>query len=238
MSLAADIARALAQLRDPRFIGVLARGLGLTLVILAGLFWALMATLAWVLPDNAMLPFIGPVSFIDDIVSWAAVGVLLVLSVVLMVPVAAIVVGFFLDDIARAVETRHYPALPPATELSLSVQLWDSLKFAGVVVAVNLGALIVYLFVPPFAPFVFWIVNGYLLGREYFTLVAMRRLGPEGAAALRRKHMGWIWIVGTAMAVPLTVPVVNLLVPLLGVAVFTHQFHRLAGSAAEVETAR
>jgi hypothetical protein len=30
------------------------------------------------------------------------------------------------------------------------------------------------------------------------------------------------------MAVPLSVPVLNLLVPVVGVAVFTHQFHRLA----------
>ena len=31
------------------------------------------------------------------------------------------------------------------------------------------------------------------------------------------------------MAVPLTIPLINLLVPILGVAVFTHQFHRLEG---------
>jgi hypothetical protein len=30
------------------------------------------------------------------------------------------------------------------------------------------------------------------------------------------------------MAVPLSVPVLNLVVPVIGVAVFTHQFHRLA----------
>ena len=33
------------------------------------------------------------------------------------------------------------------------------------------------------------------------------------------------------MAVPLSVPVLNLVVPILGVAVFTHQFHRLAPGA-------
>ena len=35
----------------------------------------------------------------------------------------------------------------------------------------------------------------------------------------------------TAMALPLSLPVVNLLVPILGVAVFTHQFHRMAGDS-------
>lgn len=228
MSLPADILRAIAQLRDPRFLRVLLWGLGLTMLLLAAVFWAVMLGLGWLLPESVTLPWVGQVGFLDDLASWAAVGLLLVLSVVLMTPVAAVVVGFFLEGIAAAVEARHYPRLPPATGLPLSVQLRDSVAFMGVVIAANLGALVVYLLVPPLAPFVFWLVNGYLLGREYFQLVAMRRLGPEGAAALRRRHMGRIWLAGTAMAVPLTVPVVNLLVPILGVAVFTHQFHRLA----------
>lgn len=92
----------------------------------------------------------------------------------------------------------------------------------------NLGALVIYLLVPPLAPVIFWMVNGYLLGREYFTLVALRRLGRERAEALRRRHALRIWLLGTAMTVPLSLPLLNLIVPLIGVAVFTHQFHRLA----------
>lgn len=228
MSLIADFARALGQTGDPRFRRALFWGLGLTLATLAAAFWALMLLVGWLLPETVTLPWIGPVGFVDDIASWAALGLMLVLSVFLMVPVAAVVVGFFLDGIAAAVEARHYPDLPPVTGLGLAAQLWDAAKFAGLVVAVNLAALAVYLLAPPLAPFVFWLVNGFLLGREYFQLVAMRRLGPERAAALRRRHFGEIWLAGVAMAVPLSIPVLNLLVPILGVAVFTHQFHRLA----------
>ena len=85
--------------------------------------------------------------FLDDVASWAAVGLMLVLSVVLMVPAAAAVVGFFLDDIAAAVEARHYPALPPAPELGLAAQVADALRFLALVVVVNLAALVVYLLV-------------------------------------------------------------------------------------------
>ncbi len=99
------------------------------------------------------------------------------------------------------------------------------------VIAVNLLALAIYLAVPPLAPFVFWIVNGFLLGREYFQLVALRRVDRKEAVALRRRHFWTIWLTGTAMAIPLTVPVVNLMVPIVGVAVFTHQFHRLVKDA-------
>jgi CysZ protein len=228
VSLFVDLARALAQIGDRRFMAVLLKGLGLTIAGLALVFWAVVAGLGWLLPDAVVLPWIGEVGFVDALVSWAAIGLMLVLSVVLMVPVAAIVVGFFLDDIAAAVEAEHYPALPPAEALPLSVQVLDALRFFGVLVGANLVAVVIYFGVPPLAPFVFWLVNGYLLGREYFQLVAMRRLGPEGAAALRRRHGARVWLAGVLMAVPLSVPVVNLLVPVLGVAVFTHQFHRLA----------
>lgn len=228
MTLIADFGRALGQMGDPRFLRVLVRALLVTLAGLALVFWAVMLTLGWVLPSTVTLPWIGPVGFVDNLVSWAAVGVMLGLSVVLMVPVAAGVVGFFLDEVAAAVEARHYPGLPPILSLGISQQVLDSLRFMGLVIAVNLGALIIYLLAPPLAPFVFVLVNGFLLGREYFQLVAARRLGPEGARTLARKHFWRLWLGGTLMAAPLTIPLLNLLVPILGVAVFTHQYHRLA----------
>ncbi|HET9067318.1 MAG TPA: EI24 domain-containing protein [Amaricoccus sp.] len=231
MSLVVDLGRALAQLGDPRFLRVLVRALILTVAALAAVFWAAVLGLGWLLPDEMSLPWIGRIGFLDDLAFWAGVGLMLALSVVLMVPAAAAVVGFFLDDVAAAVEARHYPALPPAAEMRLGDQVRDALGFFGLVIAANLVAVAIYFLVPPLAPFVFWLVNGFLLGREYFALVARRRLGPEAAAELGRRHLGRIWLAGTAMAVPLSVPVVNLVVPILGVAVFTHQYHRVAGGA-------
>ncbi|HPG23193.1 MAG TPA: EI24 domain-containing protein, partial [Amaricoccus sp.] len=104
MSLIADFGRAVAQLRDPRFLGVLLKALAITVIGLALVFWAVMAGLGWLLPESVALPWIGPVRFLDDLASLAAVGLMLVLSVVLMVPTAAAVVGFFLEEVAEAVE--------------------------------------------------------------------------------------------------------------------------------------
>lgn len=222
-----DFWRALGQFDDPAFRRVILRGLAVALAGLVLIAWATFTLVAWIMPETVVLPVIGPIDFIDTVASWAALGMLLAASVFLMVPVAALVVGFFLDDVAAAVEARHYPHLPAVAEMGLVPQILDGLRFLGIVLAANLLALVVYLALPPLAPFIFWAVNGYLLGREYFHLVAARRLGPEGATLLRRRHALRIWLVGTAMAVPLTVPVLNLIVPVLGVAVFTHQFHRL-----------
>lgn len=227
MGLIADFGKAVAQFGDRRFRRVLWWALALTVAGLVAVSWALLALLGLVVPDSVSLPWVGPVGFLDDVAFWGALGIVVALSVVMMVPTAAAVVGFFLDEVAAAVEARHYPALPPARETGLPAQIADAARFLGLVIVANLVAFVIYLAVPPLAPFVFWLVNGFLLGREYFALVAARRMDRAAAAALGRRNFWKIWTAGTAMAVPLSVPFLNLVVPIVGVAVFTHQLHRM-----------
>lgn len=222
--------RALGQIGDRRFRRVLLLGVLLALALLAGFYAAFLQLIWWLTPDSIEIPFVGPVTGIDTLLGWGSLLVMLALSVFLMVPVASVFTGLFLEDIVDAVEDRHYPALPPATPLPWAEALRQSVNFLGVVLAVNLGALFLYPFVGPFTPVLFWAVNGFLLGREYFTLVALRRLPPVEAAALRRRNRLRLWAAGTLMAAPLSIPVVNLVVPVLGVATFTHLFHRLAAT--------
>lgn len=232
MRFLSDVGKAVVQFRDPAFQSVFWRGMGLTFVLLAAFGAALVWGLNLLLPDEIALPFLGEVGWVDDIASGASILGLLVLSVFLMVPVASAVIGFFLDDVTDAVERRHYPHLPPAPSLSVTDAVRDGLAFFGVLVLANIAAFALYLAFAPFAPFIFLAMNGFLLGREYFQLVAARRLGRSGAAALRRRYAIHIWAAGCLMALPLTVPVVNLAVPLLGAAAFTHLYHRLPIPAA------
>lgn len=224
-----DFLAALGQLGDARFRRVLLLGLGLTIGLLAAITVALFWLAGWLMPDSFALPWVGEVGGLDTAVSWLMVVLMLVLSVVLMVPVAAAFTGIFLDDVAAAVEDRHYPHLPPVDAVPLGETIRDSIGFFGVVVAVNLVALLLFFFVGPLAPMLFWAVNGYLLGREYFQMAAIRRLGREGANRLRARHAGQVWLAGTLMAVPLSVPLINLLIPVIGAASFTHMVHRLSG---------
>lgn len=219
---------------DRRFLGVLFGGVALALALLGGVYLGLVWLVGWLVPDSFALPIIGTVTWVDDALSWASLGLMLGLSVFLMVPVASMFTGLFLDIVADAVEEKHYPALGPAPRVPFGVTFRDSLSFLGVLVAVNAIALILYLFVGPFAPVLFWVVNGYLLGREYFQLTALRRLGRDGARAARRRHAIPVFLAGVLMAIPLTVPVVNLLVPVLGAATFTHLYHRLESAGRSV----
>lgn len=226
MGLIGDLARALGQVFDRRFLGVLVRALLLTVALLA----ALSGGAVWLvgfLPEALDLPLLGEVATPVGALRALTLGAVVLLSAFLMFPVAAAFVGLFLDEIADAVEARHYPDLAEPRRTGLAEEIVAAVRFTLLVLGVNLLALVLYLPAGPFAPLVFWAVNGYLLGREYFELVAARRLGPEGVGKLRRRYRFRVWTAGALMAVPLSVPLLNLVVPLIGVASFTHLFHRL-----------
>lgn len=226
-----DFLRALRQLPDPAFRRVLLLGLALTLALLVAIYALFLGAIQMLTPDTIEIPLVGLVGGLDTLLSLGSLLFMIGLSIFLMVPVASVFTGFFLEDVAAAVEARHYPHLPAAPRVSLYESIKDSVNFFAVLIVVNVVALVLAIFAGPLVPVVFWAVNGFLLGREYFTLAAMRRLGRPGAKALRARHPVQIWIAGILMAVPLSIPLVNLFIPLLGAATFTHLFHRLNAKA-------
>ncbi|MBI1218916.1 MAG: hypothetical protein GC186_10240 [Rhodobacteraceae bacterium] len=223
-----DLLRAAGQFGDPRFQSVLWRGIGLTVLLLALATVATLWGVNHLIPAHLTLPWIGAVGGLHLLAGGAAILVLLLMSSFLMVPVAASFTGLFLDEVATAVEAQHYPGLPPARPQPWGELLGDGLRLALLSLGVNLIALVAYLISGPFAPLLFWAVNGYLLGREYAQAAASRRLAAAEARALCRRNLGPIWAMGTLLAVPLTIPLVNLAVPILAAAAFTHLMRRLA----------
>lgn len=220
-------AAALGQWPDPRFRRVVLLGVGLTLGLLVLLYLGVLAAIQLLVPETTDLPLVGPVGGLDTVLSIGSVLLMLLASVFLMVPVASAFSGLFLESVADAVEDRHYPALPPARPAGLAEGLAGAVSFFGVALAANLVALLLWPFAGPLVPVLFWSLNGYLLGREYFTLVAQRRMDRAAARALWRANRARIWGAGILMAAPLSVPLVNLLIPVFGVATFTHLVHRL-----------
>ena len=218
---------ALGQLSDPRFRRVFWTGIALTLALLIAASVGFVWFLGWLVGDQVTLPFIGEVMWVNDLVSWGSGLLVAILSIFLMIPVASAMTSMFLDTVAQAVEDEHYPNLPNAIAVPFGDALRDTFNFLGVLVAANVFALVLYLIFAPAAPFIFWALNGFLLGREYFTLAAIRRVGRAQAKILRARHMMTIWAAGVLMAIPLSVPVLNLLIPILGAATFTHLFHLL-----------
>ena len=134
--------------------------------------------------------------------------------------------GIFLDEIAEAVEARHYPDDPSGIALPLSRSLVMALKFFGLVLAANFVALILVLFLG-FGVLIFFIVNGYLLGREYFQFAALRHTSSLRAEELRQQHGFQIFLAGLVIAALLAIPIVNLTTPILAAALMVHIYKNL-----------
>ena len=90
-----------------------------------------------------------------------------------------------------------------------------------------LPAYLLLLLFPPLYLLVFYSVNGYLLGREYFELVAYRRLEERAADDLRRSYRGRVMLAGVVMAFMLTIPVFNLVAPIAATAFAVHLFETM-----------
>ena len=214
------LSRAFGQLGDPAIQRVLwiavAAALALIVGLTAGVTWAL---------TNIEIPGF---AWVTDILQWLGGFAALVVSIFLFPGVVGLVSSLFLDNVAEAVEGRHYPALGSARRQGVGESIGTAVKFLLVLVLFNLLALIASLIVPPLSLFFFYAVNGYLMGREYFELVALRRMEPAAAAALRRRFRWRVVMAGVVIAVLVSIPLVNLLAPVLGTAFMVHVFQALA----------
>ena len=220
----AALFKAFDQLPEPAFQRVIWR----TLAWSVALFAALLAA-AWWLLFSLQIFHIG---WLDATVDWLGWIAALVAAFFLFPGAALAIISFLLEDIARAVEARHYPDLAAPRAQPLSEALWAGLRFTAVTVVLNLFFLPLY-FVPVLNVFVFGALNGYLLGREYFELVALRRLEPMQARPLWKRYRGRLFIAGVVITLLLSIPFVNWFMPVVAAAFMVHIFEgiRRRGSA-------
>ena len=222
-----DFLKSVAQFDDPKFRRVLWRGMGLTIVLLIAACLLVSFGINQLLSSAWAANLIGNQSWLGALINVGGVLFTIALSIWLMVPVTSAIIALFLDEVAQAVEARHYPHLPKQTATKLQDQILVGIRFLGILLLANIGALILSMIVPLLAPFVFWATNGYLMGREYFQMAAMRRMPRAQAQELFQRHQGSIWTAGILIAIPMSIPLVGLFIPILGDATFTHQFERL-----------
>ena len=212
-SLLLPLSRALSQLADPAFVGVVWRS-----VLFSALFFAVI--LAGTI--GAVHHFVAA----GGIVAWAldALGSIAaaVLAMWLFLPVAAIIGTLYFERIARAVERVYYPTLPPAEAAPLMDQLGVSLGVGLRVLGLNVLALLLTLLLPGIGLPIGWAIASWAMGRGLFVAVAMRRLSRRDTEALYRSVRPVALVQGAAMAAAAYFPVLNLLIPVVGTAAMVH----------------
>lgn len=211
--------RAIAALSLPPLRRAVATSLALTIASFIVLWIGLGAGL-----DRANAIAWAPLHWLLNL--FGALSVL-VLSWLLFPAAATLVMSFFLGRIADAVEAVHYPGRGPARPQPFSELLGITLRLMLVTIVLNLLALPIYIFLPGINLFVFLLLNGYLFGREYFEVVALRRLDRDAAAALRHRFAARVFVGGVVIAGLFAVPLVNLLAPAIATAFMLHVFEGL-----------
>ena len=208
---------AVQQLGDPKLRVIVWQSLALSLVLQIALgvlaWWGLqsLATFQW--------------SWVNETIRRLGGGAVAVLALMLFPASFGIVISVFMERIADIVEARHYPQLGPARGIPLWTGLWSGILFLFTLVAINLVMLpfyVVALFVAGLGAVLFYGVNGLLTGREYYEQVTLRRRDPAEVKAWRKANTGTLWLTGIGIVFLGTVPILNLIVPVLGMATMVH----------------
>ncbi len=213
--------RALRQLDDPVFAGVLLRSVlwsaaGFALLCWGGAWgahhWLAAHAGAW----HGVWSWLGGAA--ASVLAGAA-------ALFLFQPVAVVIATLYLERVARAVDRAWYPALPEPKGAPLAAQFWDGLAIGGAVLALNVVALGLALLLPGVGLLLGWAVAAWAIGRGLFVAVAMRRMGREAARQAYARRRGAVLLQGAALAAASAVPGLNLLVPVIGVAAMVHVLH-------------
>ena len=212
--------KALDQLSDPPIRRVIWKSVLGTLLV----FIALLTALGWVLANTSLFEIAWVETTVDLFGGLAAV----LLALILFPGVVAALVSVLLEDVADAVESRHYQGLGSTRTLGWLTLFGTAARLIVLTVILNLLALPFYL-VPGLNLIVYFGLNGYLLSREYFEVVALRRLDPSQALAMRRRYRVRLWIAGAMTTLLLTIPIVNMIAPVIGTAAMVHLFHSMNG---------
>ena len=208
---------AVRQLGDPRLRVIIWQSLLLSLVLqiaIGVLAW-------WLLQSFATFQW----GWLNETIRWLGGGAVTVLALMLFPASFGIVISIFLEKIADIVESEHYPQLGKARGIPVWTGIQSGIVFLFTLVALNLVLLpfyLVALFIAGLGAVLFYGANGWLTGREYYEQVALRRLDPAEVKARRKANIGVLWLTGIVLVFLGTVPILNLIVPVLGVAVMVH----------------
>lgn len=220
------LGKAFGQLGDPKILNVVLITLAISLVVMIALVWGMFYFI-----NNTTFFETWPWSwgnYVLKVFGWFGA---LVVAWFLLPTFITLISSMFLETVSRAVEARHFPALPAPRGQAFATEILPELvKFTLIILLVNILAMPVYLLMAILLGLGFvvsWLVNGYLVGREYMEMVAMRRMPPREAKAFRKANGGSAFVAGFLIAVIMSVPFLNLLSPVIATAFMTHVFEDL-----------
>lgn len=210
------LTRCLHSLKHSFYYKILALTLALCLVFFAG-FIFVTDSIITSYSDALIWPF-------STIVSWLGTGSAVIVSYFLFPLTFPLISSLFADKIFEHMESTDYDLSVDPTVNSTSSLIIASLKFTLLAVMINLLALVFYL-IPVIGIGLYYLVNGYLFGREYFDMAAHRystvKQSKDDFKSVKKSTI----LVGIVITVMFTLPIVNLIAPIAAIVLMTHHYH-------------
>ncbi|MBM3587585.1 MAG: cysteine biosynthesis protein CysZ [Alphaproteobacteria bacterium] len=135
----------------------------------------------------------------------------------LFLPVALGIASLFTDSIAGAEERRHYPGLAAPLGASALAQLEHGPWFGVKLLALQMLLLPLF-FIPVFGALLALLLAAHGLGAGLLREVALRRMNLANSRIAWQRLRWQGWSPGIVVALMAIAPVVNLLLPIIGIA--------------------
>jgi CysZ protein len=213
---------AFGQLNDKRFLKPLLYSLGLSLLATLIALPLIYLVFEWL--NQAFLTWLeGGDSWLMNTIEWSlrVLGILIIFVIIFFAfgSVQTAFLGLFLDDVVTATRDKNHPTIQLGAPPPFSKSSWASAQFLTLSLSVNaliLPIVLIGWFLPPLGLIVQLIANGYLFGKEYEDIIAIRFQTENRLDPLKRT------IFGTATAALFLVPVLNFVAPVISAAAFTN----------------
>ena len=182
--------------------------------------------LAWILLGKfGLLGF----NFLDTFLPWIGGALTVLIGFVFFPSTIMVIGGLFSDEIIASIEEKHYPKNIGSNRVPLLVSIRTGLTLIIIATIINICLLPFYalgMLLPGLSFVIFYLGNGYLIGRELFENVAQRHLPVSEARKLRKRCFLKILLGGGLITFVATIPLINLATPLLGTGFMVHLYHK------------
>jgi CysZ protein len=149
----------------------------------------------------------GWLGYVSTAGEFAASVAVVVLAIALSPAISMVVGGVLFDIAAERVEKKI--GAPKGRMVPIPEGIWNGVRIALPALLLNLIVIPLY-FIPVVNAFVFYTLNGFLMGREYATITAARQMSFRDAVKLRKRHGGAVFMVGLACSfIPFFAPLVG-----------------------------
>lgn len=131
------------------------------------------------------------------------------------------IAGLFEEYIVKA--TYHaIPNSPEGKEPPFFQSLYYDSRFAVKGLLYNILVLPLYL-IPVVNVFVYYVLNGYLLGRSFFLITARWHTGDtKNALSKYNQHKKMLFAHGVVLSFLATIPLASIFIPFIGIVLMTH----------------